>query len=144
MAKQRNINAKITLMNSAGTAPELELGCSAKEASIELKRDEIEVTTICDTGKQFIVGPSEGSFKLSVYMEDGTYSASNQKALRDVWVASVARHWRIHENGDGAGKPEKTFDAVMTSLSEPISVGEALMMELEFRISGDVTYTTQS
>jgi hypothetical protein len=143
MAKMRNINAGIAMMDVAGATVELELKCSTKDASLEQKRDEIDVTAICDDGKQYIVGASEGTFKLAVFFEAGTYSTSAQKKLRDVWTAGVARKFRIREDGDGAGKPERTFDAVITALDEPISTGEALVMELEFRVTGAVTYGVQ-
>lgn len=126
------------------TTVELALECVMKSGGLEQKREEVEVTTICSDGKQYIGGAVEGSYKMTLFHESGTYSSSPQKIFRDIWNTAQPRSFRIREQGDGTGKPQIAFDAVITSLGEPIEIGDAVSMELDLRVSGSVVYSTQS
>lgn len=126
------------------TTVDLALECAMKSGGLEQKREEIEVTTICSDGKQYIAGSIEATFKVTVYHENGTYASSPQKKFRDIWEAASVRSYRIREQGDGSGKPETTFDALLTSVGEPIEIGDAVAMELEMRVSGAPNYGVQT
>ena len=145
MSKFRWNNSKISLMDATTpTTVQLALECAMKSGGLEQKREEIEVTTICSDGKQYIGGAVEGTFKVTIYQESGTYSSSVQKVFRDIWGTAQPRKFRIREQGDAVGKPETTFDAVITSISEPIEIGDAVSVEMDMRVSGTVTYGTQA
>lgn len=145
MAKFRWNKAKIALMDSANpTTVELALECAMKSGGLEQKREEVEVSTVCSDGKQYIGGAIEATFKTTIYHESGTYANSPQKKFRDIWLTSQPRAFRIREQGDGAGLPETRFEAVITSLGEPIEIGDAVAMELEMRVSGAPEYDEQS
>ena len=126
------------------TTVELALECAMKSGGLEQKREEVEVSTVCSDGKQYIGGAVEASFKATIYHESGTYADSPQKLFRDIWDTAQPRSFRIREQGDGVGKPETRFDAVITSLGEPIEIGDAVSMELEMRVSGAPEYDVQA
>jgi len=114
--------------------------CSSIE--VEYSVDSLKTTTFSAAGHTYQGGMTDGSMSL-----EGTYdnSGSGPKAvieplMRDgQLVAAVYR-----PEGTGTGKPEQSFDVLVTSYSESSAVGEMIKWSSELQVSGGVTDTVQA
>jgi len=108
---------------------------------VEYSVDSLKTTTFAAGGHTYQGGMTDG--KLSC---EGTYddSMSGPKAIIEPLMRDgdlVAAIYR--PEGTGSGKPQQSFNVLVTTYSESSAVGEMIQWSSEMKISGAVTDTTQ-
>lgn len=95
-----------------------------------------DTTTLGNTAKQYIPGLDDGKMKLK-----GLYDPSIDSTLESCRRKLVT--FRYRPAGAGAGLPQHTGQALMSSYTIDTSATAAAKINAEFTINGAVTRTTQ-
>lgn len=112
--------------------------------SIEVSRsvNTLQTTTFSAGGHTYQGGMTDGSLSLSGTYDDG---ATGPKAtIEPLMVDGQLVEAIYRPEGTGSGKPEQTFDVLITSYQESSAVGEMIQWSAEGQISGAVTDSTQA
>jgi hypothetical protein len=114
--------------------------CGSIETSYSV--NSLQTTTFSAGGHTYQGGMTDGSLSIS-----GTYddTASGPKAV----IEPLMRDGQLVEaiyrpEGTGAGRPQQTFNVLVTTYSESSAVGEMIQWASEMQVSGAVTDTTQA
>ena len=102
----------------------------------------LQTTTFSAGGHTYQGGMTDGTASLSGTYDNG---ATGPKAT----IEPLMRNGQLVEcvyrpEGTGTGKPEQSFDVLVTSYQESSAVGEMIQWSSEMQVSGPVTDTTQS
>jgi hypothetical protein len=114
--------------------------CSSIEVNYTV--DSIDTTTFAAGGHTYQGGMTDGSVSVS-----GTYddTASGPKAVVEPLMRDgdlVACVYR--PEGTGTGKPEQSFNVLVTTYGESSAVGDMIKWSSEMQVSGAVTDSVQS
>lgn len=102
---------------------------------------QIDVTTLCDTGKKFISGFTDyGSATVNYNFAPGTEA---QKLLAAHEANKIKANYQIVYPDDGLGNGEVTvdFEGTIESKSEDAGADDAIRGSLTIKISGQPTVT---
>lgn len=116
--------------------------CSAFTNKIDFKQaaDSHDTTTFGALGHTYFGGLTDGTVSLSgIY--DNTAVTGPRAAVQASLGATVAFKYR--PEGVGTGKPESTFNVVVTAYEESVAVADMIMWSGECQISGSVTTANQ-
>lgn len=130
---------------SAPTTVLRDLSCWMKNTEFLRELEAIDAGAVCSGTDEYIGGRMKIELNVAVMHEDGTYADSIQKDLEDIFAAKVPHPLRFRPQGDGTGKPQFTFKALLSKLPYKIGVGEDLMMsETEWKGGADYTVGVQA
>lgn len=110
--------------------------------SVEFSRsaDSHDTTTFGQDGHTYQGGLTDGTASIGGTYDDG---ASGPKTVLEPLIGTVVDAVYRPE-GTGTGKPEQTFDVLVTSYSDSVAVADMIKWKAELQISGAVTTATQS
>jgi hypothetical protein len=103
--------------------------------------DSLDTTTFSAGGRTYQGGMTDGTLSLS-----GTYddTASGPKAVVEPLMRTGLLVEAVYRpEGTGSGKPQQTFDVLVTSYSESSAVGDMIRWSSEMQVSGPVVDATQ-
>lgn len=116
--------------------------CSVFTNKIDFKQsaDSHDTTTFGQTGHTYAGGLTDGSVSVS-----GIYDNTAVTGPRASFQASLAVvvPFKYRPEGVGTGKPETTFNVVITAYEESVSVADMISWSGECAISGAVTTAAQ-
>ncbi len=116
--------------------------CSAFTNKINFKQsgDSHDTTTFGQTGHTYAGGLTDGSVTVS-----GLYDNTAVTGPRATFQASLALvvPFKYRPEGVGTGKPETTFNVIITAYEESVAVADMVTWSAECAISGAVTTAAQ-
>ena len=133
-------SAELAMDPAGGTSYTVELTCALNTINLEREIEEAEVTTFCSTIKDYIPGLAESTLEFEGLF-DGADNAADEQ-LDAVFGEVVS--WRYRPAGTAAGLPEYTFLGFLQTYSIEATVDEAVTVEGEIRLTGNVTRSVQS
>jgi len=103
--------------------------------------DQVDVTSFTSSGnfREFKSGfkeADEGSFVINYLIED-----TQHKALRDA-VGGVAQYFKATATAVDGDDEICTFQALITSMSRPVQIGEVWEATVSIKLTGVPVYTT--
>lgn len=131
---------------SSLTTVVLALKCHINDYSYKASRDEIEVSTFCDT--EYETGQKKDEFEFTAYpvttTNATTYAASPQGVLRGYMDSGLPVVFRVREQGAGTGKPEYSFTGVLLETDESIAADGVMEISVSGKVNGTRTHLTQA
>lgn len=115
---------------------------SAFSNNIQMPREaeSHDVTTFGNSAHRYVGGLKDGTCTIQgIYDNTVGGPADTLEPLLGQTVEVVYR-----PDGTGEGKPEKVFDAVLTSYEETVPVADMVTWSAEFQIDGDVLVGSQT
>jgi hypothetical protein len=115
----------------------------SNDFSVEQKVDDAETTKYGTLDKTYIPALRDNTAKFMVLHEDNAYDGTPQALIDGIMNLMVA--WRYRSRGVGIGKPERTFDGFITSVSEKAANdGSVVGSEISIRVNGAITTGAQA
>lgn len=105
--------------------------------------DSHDVTTYGNDGHIYDGGLTDGTFTCGGFYDTST-SAGPRAVLQPIQAAGSTVTVIRQPEGAGAGKPQDSFSGLLTSYTETQPVNDYSKWAAEFKISGDVTTSTQT
>jgi hypothetical protein len=124
-------------IDPAGATSYTDISEYLNEAGVEVDIDTAETTTLGNTAKTYIPGLEDGTFELSGLFDPAA------DALFDSCKRVIVT-FRYRPAGAGAGLPQFTGQAVLSSYGIETTVEDAATIEAEFQVTGAITRTVQS
>lgn len=114
-----------------------DLSAFLNESGLPRSADTAEVTTGGNTAKKYIAGLKDGTVPIG-----GPYDATVDGYLDG--ILGVERNFVYRPAGTGAGLPEYTGAAILTSYEPASPVDDASSFSGEFQLTGDVARALQA
>lgn len=112
-----------------------------KSSDFDLENDNHDVTHGGANDKSYQAGLGDGKFNFEGVYDDGATSPRDVcMALRGAAAFAVIRQ----VDGVGSGKPQETFNAVMSKWAEASPHDGMVKYKCELQISGSITITDQA
>jgi len=108
-----------------------------KALSFPFESEEVEQTVFGSGFREY-----EPSFKSGTIDATYKYDAALWAQLTDIYSNQTVVSFQIAPDGATSGKPKINGSMVLLNLSAPASVGEALDIETNWRMSGAFTFGT--
>lgn len=99
--------------------------------------EEVDATVFGDSFREF-----EQTFKSHSYAVRYKYDATIWQILADLWSNGTEVTFELGPVGTTSTNPKITGSMILTSFSEPFTVGELQVMEVTFRGTGAPTFGT--
>lgn len=129
--------------NTEVSVNSVDLSQYTSESEINRGTDTHDVSAYGNDAHAFGAGLNTGTFTMG-----GTYDNTASTGPRDALLAVYALNapvpvLRLPE-GDGMGKPQDAFDAILTSYVETNPVADMVKWRADFQITGDIDTGDQS
>jgi hypothetical protein len=136
MAFSHGSLAELAIDTAGGTSYTDDLTEYLNDASPDQEVDTAETTTLGKVAKTYIPGLEDATFSLA-----GLFDPDIDAVLSSIKRTIVS--FRYRPAGTGAGLPEYTGDAILTSYNIGTTVDEAATVEGELQVSGGLQRATQ-
>ncbi|HEX6969409.1 MAG TPA: hypothetical protein VF174_11460 [Micromonosporaceae bacterium] len=136
--------AKVHGKNTVVKVDDNDLSQYCNTSEFEATKDTHDTTGYGADGHEFSEGLTNGTFTMGgVY--DSTAGTGPRAVLKPLTKAGAGTVTVVRQiEGTGAGKPQDSFTAILTSYTESAPVADMVAWQAEFQISGDVDDTPQS
>lgn len=130
-------HGKDTVISIGGT----DYSAFISDSTFNTSQDTHDVTAYGDSGHEYIVGLTDGTFSCSGHYDNG---ATGTPAVDFPGFGATAQTILVQPEGAGTGNAQRSFSAVLTSYEEGMPVDDKISWSADFQISGAVTYTDQA
>jgi len=121
-----------------GTA---DISAVSNEIQVKQSADVADSTTFGNTGHTYLGGLTDGKVTVKGIYDNA--ATTGPRAAIQAHLGNVVA-CKYHPEGTGTGKPEDTFNAVVSAYEETAPVADIISWSAEFQISGGVTSGTQT
>lgn len=134
------ISGKDTVWKHATNgAPSTNTDYTSKTRNVSLNCDgeEVDATVFGDGFRDY-----EQSFKNATITGTYKYDATIWQVVADLYSNGTSITWELGPVGSSASSPKITGSMICKSFTQPFNVGELQMVNVNFRVTGAVTFTT--
>jgi len=107
--------------------------------TLNAEAETVESTTFGDTYRDF-----EQSFKNSTIDAQYKYDATLYGQLSAMYNAGDTVNFQLSPDGTGSTNPKITGAAFITSFGTPVEIGNLLVIDVSFQVSGALTFGTHT
>lgn len=127
--------------HGTNAAPTVLTDFTGKTMSVTLnaEAETVESTVFGDAYRDY-----EQSFKNATLDVQYKYDATIYGQLADLYNNGTIVDFRLSPDGTGSTKPKIEGDAFITSFGTPVEVGNLLVLDVSFQVSGALSFGTHS
>lgn len=114
----------------------LNLSGYAKSVSVTWNQDALDVTTLADTAKAFIVGQDTATAAISLLYDTDTTAGGEYDFIQGTWKTTQPQPLTYAPAGLTTGSPALLMSAIETTAGGSVSASDVAMMDVAAQIDG--------